>query len=55
MLPGKGCAGIGAMTIGVAIPVRSQLRHAYVDGPLPARTFLMISDRIACVHMSGLT
>ena len=32
MLPGKGCAGIGAMTIGVVIPVRSQLRHAYLAG-----------------------
>jgi hypothetical protein len=31
MLPGKGCAGIGAIKIGVLIAVRSQLRHAYLN------------------------
>ena len=29
-LPGKGCAGIGAITIGVCSAVRSQWRQAYL-------------------------
>src|SRR4051812_46934543 len=31
MLPGKGCAGIGAITIGVCSAVRSQWRQAYLN------------------------
>jgi hypothetical protein len=40
MLPGKGCVGIGAVTTGVLIPERSQLRQAYLKRafcrPLPS-------------------
>lgn len=32
MLPGNGCAGIGAVTIGVLIPMRSRYRQAYLYG-----------------------
>lgn len=42
MLPGKGCAGIGAVTIGVLIPVRSQWRQAYLN-----RTFC----KTFCLHL----
>ena len=42
MLPGNGCGGIGAITTGVLIPVRSQWRQAYLNRTF-CRTFAFTS------------
>ncbi|CDZ66698.1 Hypothetical protein NGAL_HAMBI2605_49760 [Neorhizobium galegae bv. orientalis] len=42
MLPGRGCVGIGAITTGVLIPVRSQWRQAYLNRTF-CKTFALTS------------
>ena len=41
-LPGRGCGGIGAITTGVLMPVRSQCRQAYLARAF-CKTFALVT------------
>jgi hypothetical protein len=52
MLPGSGCFGIGAMTTGVLMPVRSQLRQVYLNRAFCRNVAFTSMPAMACGRVS---